>query len=79
MKYTDIRNLHYKSQKLKKKFGLDITSFFPHPYTFLKSRLYIEISLYFGIFLMRTSISPNSVTLFYCFISFIGGSFYSEQ
>ena len=46
MKYIDIRSLHYKSQKikLKKKFGVDITSFFSQPYTFLKSRLYIEIS-----------------------------------
>ena len=81
MKYIDIRSLHYKSQKikLKKKFGVDITSFFSQPYTFLKSRLYIEISSILVFFLLRTSISPNSVTLFYCLISFIGGVFIASN
>ena len=77
MKYIDIRSLHYKSQKikLKKKFGVDITSFFSQPYTFLKSRRYIEIAAILVFFFLRTSISPNSVTLFYCLISFLGGVF----
>ena len=49
------------------------------PYTFLKSRLYIEISAILVFFLQKTSISPNSITLSYCFISFLGGVFLASN
>ena len=65
-----IRRLHYKEQT--KKLGLlgtDINNFFSNPYTFFKSRYYIEVSALLVFFLQFSIISPNFITSIYIILS----------
>ncbi len=73
-----IRKLHYKEQiKNLRLLGTDINNFFNNPYTFFKSRYYIEVSALLVFFLQFSRISPNFITTIYiifkfkCFVSFI--------
>lgn len=48
-----------------------------NPYTFLKSRFYMESSAILVLFLLKTRIRPNTVTLAYAFMGLIGGALLS--
>ena len=65
-----IRKLHYKEQ-IKKlgSLGTDINNFFSNPYTFFKSRYYIEVSSFLVFFLQFSKISPNFITSIYIVLS----------
>ena len=47
LKYKEIRRLHYKTQekKFSAKTEIDITNWLKNPYTYLKSKYYIESSV----------------------------------
>ena len=65
-----IRKLHYKEQ-IKKlgSLGTDINNFFSNPYTFFKSRYYIEVSSFLVFFLQFSKIPPNFITSIYIVLS----------
>ncbi len=65
-----IRKLHYKEQiKNLRLLGTDINNFFNNPYTFFKSRYYIEVSALLVFFLQFSRISPNFITTIYIILS----------
>ena len=68
--FQKIRKLHYKEQiKHLRSFGTDINNFFGNPYTFFKSRYYIEVSALLVFFLQFSRISPNFITSIYIILS----------
>ena len=50
-----------------------------NPYTFLKARLFIEISAIIVFFLQFTKVSPNQVTSLYIFLGFLSGVFLASN
>jgi len=48
-----------------------------YPYSKLKSYYYIEVGAIFAYFLLKTKISPNSITLFYASLGIIGMMLFS--
>ena len=73
-----IRKLHYKEQiKNLRLLGTDINNFFNNPYTFFKSRYYIEVSalLVFFFTIFKNFSKFYHYNLYYfkfkCFVSFI--------
>ena len=66
-----IRTLHYKGQTTKlKTMGTDINNFFQNPYSYFKSRYYIEVSAILVFFLQYTKVTPNFITIIYSLLSF---------
>ena len=53
--------------------GVDINDFKGSPYTFLKMRFYIEVSVVLLYFVLQTNIRPNTISIVYCFCGIIGG------
>ncbi|MFL2889569.1 MAG: CDP-alcohol phosphatidyltransferase family protein [Pelagibacteraceae bacterium] len=80
-KYKKIRSNHYKAQriKLKKAFGVNIDEQIRSPYTFLKSRFYIEISAFIVFLLQFTKITPNSLTILYAILGLVSGLFLASN
>lgn len=65
-----IRDIHYKGQTIKlRSMGIEMNDFLKNPYTYFKSRFYIETSALMVYFLQFTNISPNFITFFYSFLS----------
>ena len=63
--------MHYRDQTTKLKLtGTDINNFFQNPYSYLKSRYYIEASAILVFFLQHTKITPNFLTIIYSILSF---------
>jgi len=52
-------------------FNIDLSSWRNHPYTKLKSYYYIELGAILTYFLLRTKITPNTITLFYAALGII--------
>ena len=79
--YNKLRKKHYRSSvsKLKKNTKIDISNWLKNPYTFLKARLFIEISSIIVYFLQFTKVSPNQVTSIYIFLGFISGLFLASN
>lgn len=73
--YKDLRkfNYDYQAEDILKSAGIDITSFIKNPYTYLKSKYFLELSTLIVYFLKKTSISPNIVSLFSSLSAIIGG------
>ena len=75
--FKKIRKLHYKEQiKNLRSLGTDINNFFSNPYTFFKSRYYIEVSALLVFFLQFSKfLQIYHFNLYYfkfkCFVSFI--------
>lgn len=57
--YTDV----YESEL--KRFNIDLNKWNENPYTKLKSYYYIEIGAFLTYFLLKTKVTPNSITLVY--------------
>ena len=71
LSYKKIRIMHYRDQTTKLKLtGTDINNFFQNPYSYLKSRYYIEASAILVFFLQHTKITPNFLTIIYSILSF---------
>ena len=79
--YNNLRKKHYRSSvnKLKKNTKIDISDWLRNPYTFLKARLFIEISAIIVFFLQFTKVSPNQVTSLYIFLGFLSGVFLASN
>jgi len=43
-----------------------------NPYTFLKARFYMEASAWFVLFLLKTKIKPNTITIIYGLVGILG-------
>ena len=48
-----------------------------NPYTYLKAKLYMELSSILVFLLLRTNIRPNTITLIYAFCGILGFVFLS--
>lgn len=79
--YNNLRKRHYRTQakKLKKRTNIDILDIFKNPYTFLKAKLFIELSSIIVFFLQFTKITPNFVTSVYIFLGFLSGVFLASN
>lgn len=76
IKYSDIRKLNYTDRRQRNlNFDYDINDWKSHPYTCLKSRVYIELSSIFAFLFQFTSITANQISLIYCISGFIAGVF----
>ena len=73
--YKDLRkfNYEYQTEDILKSFGIDITSFIKNPYTYFKSKYFLELSTLIVYFLRKSSITPNIVSLFSSLSAIIGG------
>ncbi len=66
-----IRTIHYREQTTKlKTMGTDINNIFQNPYSYFKSRYYIEVSAILVFFLQHTKVTPNFITIIYSLLSF---------
>ena len=66
-----IRAIHYRGQTTKlKTMDTDINNFFQNPYSYFKSRYYIEVSAILVFFLQYTKATPNLITIIYSILSF---------
>ena len=77
---NDIRKEQYyynRSSNSLLLYGLDLNDWKKHPYTFLKSRYYMEMSSLLVYFLLKTKIKPNLITAIYAFSGILGGLFLS--
>ena len=74
MNYIDLRNIHYKkSRQLFKSNGEDMDNWLIYPYSSLKARFYIELSVMLVLFLQNTKVAPNHLTLIYALSGVVGG------
>ena len=66
LKYKEIRRLHYKTQekKFSAKTEIDITNWLKNPYTYLKSKYYIESSVLIVFLAQFTKITQIISLLF---------------
>ena len=53
--------------------GIDVNDWKKNPYTWFKSRFYIEFSAILVFLLLRTRIHPNTITLIYALCGLVGG------
>ena len=78
IKYLDLRKKNYLDRK---KIGghqqtlFDIDTWSQNPYSCFKARVYIELSTIFAFFLQFTKLTPNHISLIYCFCGIIAGVF----
>ncbi len=54
-------------------YGVDLKNWRRNPYTYLKSRFYVEIGAMLVFVLLKTRIHPNTVTLIYALCGILGG------
>ena len=67
--YNSVRNQIYTNQrKWTFSIGEDLDNYKKYPYTYLKSRIYIEAAAMLVTLLQYTKIAPNHLTLFYTFL-----------
>jgi phosphatidylglycerophosphate synthase len=77
-----IRKTHYKNQNIKTKsfdIPVDINDWLKNPYTFLKSKYFIETSALIVFFAQFTKITPNNLTTLYIILGFLGGLFLASN
>ena len=69
----EIRNTQYSYQTKDAwdNFRVNINDFKSNPYTFLKWRLYLEISSLLLYLIVRTNIKPNHISIFYAFLGIL--------
>ena len=72
-KLSDIRINHYKFQKedALNQFNIEL-KFTKNPYTFLRWKFNMEISIFLIYFFLRTPLSANSISLIYILLSPLG-------
>ena len=69
--FKKIRKMHYRGQTVKlQSMGIAMNNFFQNPYTYFKSRYYIETSAILVLILQFTTITPNFLTYIYTLMSF---------
>jgi phosphatidylglycerophosphate synthase len=73
--WRNLRKYHYKNQRIVcRKLGSgDIEDWKSNPYTFLKSKFYIETSVLLVYFLQNTKVKPNHLTFLYILFALVGG------
>ena len=69
--YQDV----YRAEK--ECFDIDLSNWKKHPYTKLKSYYYIELGAVLIYFLIKTKISPNSITLVYALLGIVGACLFA--
>lgn len=74
MNFTKIRSINYKRSlsRHSKDFDIDLQSFFRTPYSYLKSRLFIELSSILVFLFQKTPITPNSISITNSMLAFLG-------
>tara|TARA_B100000575_G_scaffold294034_1_gene307664 strand:+ start:2722 stop:3531 length:810 start_codon:yes stop_codon:yes gene_type:complete len=78
IKYLDLRKQNYLDRK---KIGghqqtiFDIDTWSKNPYSCFKARIYIELSSLFAFILQFTKLTPNHISLIYCFCGILAGAF----
>jgi len=76
--YKEIRDYQYSSQiNINKSLGININDFKFSFYTFLKSRFYIEASVFLIFLSIKLNLKPNFLTSIYFVLGIIGGVFLS--
>ena len=66
-------NHEYQTQDVLNLYSIDINSFVQNPYTYLKSRYFLELSTLIVYFLRNSKISPNLVSFCTALSAIIGG------
>lgn len=66
-------NYEYVIDEIQETYSIDLTSFIKNPYTYLKSRYFLELSTLIIYFLRKTNITPNMVSLLTPLSAIIGG------
>jgi hypothetical protein len=69
--YEDV----YRSEKVH--FDIDLSSWKKHPYSKLKSYYYIEVGAVLTYLLIRTKVTPNSITMVYAFLGILGACLFA--
>ena len=78
IKYLNLRKQNYFDRK---KIGghqqtlFDIDTWRQNPYSCFKARVYIELSTIWAFFFQFTKLTPNHISLIYCFSGIIAGIF----
>ena len=69
-----LRDIHYHRliNKVKRNFNVDMNDWISNPYTFLKSRFYMEFSCILVYLAQFTSITPNTFTITYALLGVLG-------
>ena len=77
MNFAKIRAINYKRSlsRHSKDYDIDLQSFFRSPYSYLKSRLFIELSSMLVFLFQKTPITPNSVSIANSILVFFGTIF----
>ena len=77
MNFTKIRSMNYKRSfsRHSKDFDIDLKSFFSTPYSYLKSRLFIELSSILVFLFQKTPITPNAVSISNSMLALLGAIF----
>ena len=76
IRYSDLRQKSYLDRRGEHQTSLfDIDTWKKNPYSCLKSRVYIELSIIFAYLLQFTAVTPNHVSLIYCLSGIIAGAF----
>lgn len=71
---SDIRKIRYDyTVWFGNTVGIDINNWKKNPYTFLKSRFYIEMSSILVYLFLKTRVHPNSITLLYAACGILTG------
>lgn len=74
MTLSEIRKIRYDyTVDYDNSLGIDINDWKKNPYTWFKSRFYIEFSSMLVFLLLKTRIHPNTITLIYALCGFVGG------
>ena len=75
--YKDLRkfNHEYQTQDVMNLYSIDINSFSKNPYTYLKSRYFLELSTIIVYFLRKSNITPNIISFCTALSGIIGGIF----
>jgi len=71
---SKLRDIHYDRliNKVKNNFNVDMNDWVSNPYTFLKSRFYIEFSCILVYLAQFTNITPNIFTMTYAVLGVLG-------
>jgi hypothetical protein len=73
IKFLTLRKKNYIDRKKNNPKELDITNWKSSRYSCLKARIYIELSSIFAYLFQFTSITPNQISLMYCFSGVMAG------
>ena len=74
IKYAELRVRNYEDRRKQNlNFGFDISDWKSNPYSFIKARLYIELSSIFAFFFQFTFITANHISIAYCISGILAG------